>query len=106
MRSRDVDPKKCPSLHAALLRAEAREQDGWVRVAELRRRGEDGAASRLVRKLLGIKGEPMSEETKEKLRQYNEEHAEEIKARKEQEKEVRARTIALLTTGNKGRKKV
>jgi hypothetical protein len=102
VKSKDVDPVKCPRLHAALVRQEERERDGWARVAELRRRGEDGAASRLVRN----KGEPMSEETKEKLRQYNEEHAEEIKARKEQEKEVRARTIALLTTGNKGRKKV
>jgi hypothetical protein len=104
MRSKDVDQKKYPHLHAAIRRAEVRYVDeGWARVVEMRRKGQD--PGRLVRRLLGVKGEPMSEETKEKLRQYNEEHAEEIKARKEQEKEVRARTIALLTTGKKGRSK-
>lgn len=104
MKSKDVNPVKCPRLHAALVRMEARENEGWERVVELKRKGQD--AGRLVRKLLGVKGEPMSEETKEKLRQYSEEHALEIKERKEQDKEVRARTIALLTTGGKGRKKV
>jgi hypothetical protein len=39
----------------------------------------------------------MSEETKEKLRQYNLEHKEEIKERRHQEVEVRRRTIAMLT---------
>ena len=38
---------------------------------------------------------PMSEETKEALRQYREEHAEEIKARKK----IRARAKALLRPG-------
>jgi len=104
VRSKDVDPVKCPRLHAALLRMEARDREGWSRVAELRRSGEDGSASRLVRRLLGIRGEPMSEETKEKLRQYNEEHADEIRERKEQEREIRQRTIALLTTGGRVRR--
>lgn len=104
MRSKDVDQKKYPHLYAAIRRAEVRYIDeGWAKVAEMRRKGED--PGRLVRRLLGIKGEPMSEETKQKLRQYGEEHADEIKERKEHEKEVRARTIALLTTGKKGRRK-
>lgn len=47
----------------------------------------------------------MSEETKEKLREYNETHKEEIKARRDQEREVRRRTLALLQTGGKGRRK-
>jgi DNA polymerase III delta prime subunit len=102
VKSKNVDPVKCPRLHAALVRMEARENEGWKRVVELRRTGQDGSASRLVRKLLGVQGEPMSEETKEKLRQYNEEHAEEIKERKQQEREIQRRTIALLTTGKKG----
>lgn len=105
MRSKDVDPVKCPSLYAALKRAEVRYIDeGWARVAEFRRTGQDGAADRLVRKLLGVQGPPMSEETKEKLRLYNEEHKDEIKERKQQEREIRQRTIALLTTGRRVRR--
>lgn len=105
MRSKDVNPEKCPHLYAALRRAEVRYIDeGWARVIELRRSGQEGAADRLVRKLLGVQGPPMSEETKEKLRRWNEEHAEEIRARKQQERETRQRTIALLTTGRRVRR--
>lgn len=105
MRSRDVNPEKCPHLYAALRRAEVRYIDeGWARVVELRRTNQDGAADRLVRKLLGVQGAPMSEETKAKLRQYSEEHKEEIQERKKQEREVRTRTIALLTTGRRVRR--
>jgi CHASE3 domain sensor protein len=105
MRSRDIDPVKCPSLHAALRRAEERAGDGWARVVELRRSGQDEAAGRLVRKLLGVQGPPMPEEVKEKLRQYNEEHKDEIKERQQQKREVRRRTITLLTTGKTNRRK-
>ena len=101
MRSRDVDPVKCPHLHAALRRAEERVGDGWAKVVALRQSGQEDAAGRLVRKLLGVQGPPMPEEVKEKLRQYNEEHKEEIKARQQQRREVRRRTIALLTTGRR-----
>lgn len=105
MRLVDIDPMKCPTLYAALRRGTERIREGWARVAELRREGKDDSAGRLARKLLGVQGEPMSEETKEKLRRYNEEHKEEIQARREQEREVRRRTLALLQTGDKGRKK-
>ncbi len=107
MRSKDVDPEKCPRLHAALLRQEQRKEAEWRRVADLKGKGKDGSAKRLVRRILGVKkGPPMSEETKATLAEHKELHKEEIAERKQQEKEVRARTIALLTTGNKGRKKV
>ncbi len=107
MRSKDVDPAKCPLLYAKLVQQEERAASEWKRVSELKREGKDGSAKRLVKKILGVKkGPPMSAETKETLRKHNEEHAEEIKERKKQEREVRARTLALLTTGNKGRKKV
>jgi hypothetical protein len=106
MRSQDVDPKKCPRLHAALVRQEERAAAEWKRVEELKRKGKDGSAKRLVRKILGVKkGPPMDQETKEYLAHHKAEHAEEIKEREKQEKEVRARTIALLTTGKKGRSK-
>ena len=106
MKSKDVDPVKCPRLHAALVLQEKRAQEEWDRVAKLKREGKDGSAKRLVKKLLGVKkGPPMSDETKETLRKHNEEHAEEIKERKQQEREIRQRTIALLTTGKTNRRK-
>lgn len=99
-----VDPVKYPTLHRSLERGRemhGSSREGWARVVELRKTGEADAADRLVRKLLGVQGPPMSEETKEKLRIYNEEHKEEIKLRKQHEKEVRRRTLALLTTGRR-----
>ena len=54
----------------------------WQKVIDARRQGNDETAARIARKLLGIQGPPMTEETKEKLRRYQEEHAEEIKARR------------------------
>lgn len=107
MKLSGIDPVKCPHLYAAIKRMEERggDREGWAKVVELRAAGEQDAADRLVRKLLGVQGPPMSEETKAKLREYNETHKEEIKARKQQEKEVRQRTLALLQTGGKGRKK-
>lgn len=102
MRSKDVDPVKCPKLHAALLRNEEREAAEWTRVAELRKIGRDGSARRLVKKILGVKkGPPMTDEKKETLAQWKEEHKEEIAERKQQEREIRQRTIALLTTGKR-----
>jgi hypothetical protein len=104
MKLSEVDPVKCPHLYAALKRGLDRQNEGWGRVVELRESGQDGSAARLVRKLLGVQGPPMSDETKEKLRQYNEENAEEIKERKQQEREIRQRTVALLTTGGRIRR--
>lgn len=102
MRSKDVDPVKCPRLYAKLVQQEERADADWKRVAELKNKGLDGSAKRLVKKILGVKkGPPMSAETKETLRRHNEEHAEEIKERKQQEREIRKRTITLLTTGKK-----
>jgi len=105
MRPSDIDPVKCPTLFRKAQEMQGRRGEGWGRVVALRAAGEQDAAERLVRKLLGVQGPPMSEETKEKLREYNETHKEEIKARREQEREVRRRTLALLRTGGKGRKK-
>jgi predicted metal-binding protein len=103
MRSKDIDPVKCPHLYRAIKRMEERNGslEAWARVVALRTAGQQDAAERLVRKLLGVQGPPMSEETKEKLRQYNEAHKEEIKTRRERDREIRKRTIALLTTGKK-----
>lgn len=97
----NVDPVKCPRLYAALQRERERHLDGWARVVELRRSGQEGAAGRLVRKLLGVQGPPMTEEQKEERKQYRIDHAEEIKERHKQKREVQKRTLALLTTGRR-----
>jgi hypothetical protein len=103
MKLTDVDPVKCPHLYAALRRGQERQHAGWVRVMELRRAGQDGSADRLVRKLLGVQGEPMTEEKKEYLDNYKVEHKDEIRERQQQRQEIRRRTLALLTTGKKKR---
>ena len=106
MRSKDVDPVKCPLLHAKLLLQEQKADADWKRIADLRKTGQDGSARRMVKKVLGVKkGPPMTAETKETLRKHNEEHAEEIKDRKQLEREIRRRTVALLTTGKSIRRK-
>lgn len=100
-----VDAVKYPALHRSLQRGlDAQGESsraGWAKVVELRRAGDADAADRLVRKLLGVQGPPMSEETKEKLRIYNEEHKDEIRERRQQQVAIRRRTLALLTTGTR-----
>jgi len=101
---KDVDPVKCPRLYAALQRERERRDAAWKRVHELRGEGRDKSAQRVVKQILGVKkGPPMSEEKKQELAEYKEEHKEEIKGRQQQEREIRKRTIALLTTGKKKR---
>lgn len=100
----NVDPVKCPRLYAALQRERERREAAWKRVQELRQEGRDQSAHRVVKKILGVKkGPPMSEDKKEELAQWKEEHKDDIKQRKQQEREIRQRTIALLTTGKKKR---
>lgn len=71
-------------------------KEDWIRVAELKRQGKGESADRLARRLLGVKGEPMDEDTKEKLRRWKEEHAQEIKDREELKRNARKR-LKLLT---------
>jgi hypothetical protein len=84
---------------------ECKATSDWVRVTLLREKGEDQAAERLARKLLGIKGEPMTPEAKEKLRVYKEEHAEEIKARVELKRATRKRLELLVMPAKSLRRK-
>jgi hypothetical protein len=98
-----VDAKRYPHLHAALIRGkvlvDANKAD-WQRATELRAQGQDGAADRVIRKILGVV-EPMSEEAKAKLRAYNEEHKEEIKQRREERRATRQRTLEILAEQSK-----
>ena len=66
-----VDGAKYPHLRRAVERGKTlldQHLGEWARVAELRRTGQTSAAEKLLRDLLGIKPEPMSEETKSVLR--------------------------------------
>jgi predicted transcriptional regulator len=49
----------------------------WIKIIDARRSGQETLVDRLLRKAYGIKTE-MSEETKQKLRKYYQEHKEEI----------------------------
>lgn len=71
-------------------------REDWARVTLLKRQGKSDSADRLARRLLGVKGEPMDLETKERLRRWKEDHAEEIKARNEVERQARERLQALM----------
>jgi hypothetical protein len=98
-----VDPVKCPRLYAALERSRVQYREKWERVLELRRQGLDESAERLTKKLLGVKSKkpPMSAEKKAELADWKREHKDEIKARKQQARDVRRRTLALLKTGRR-----
>jgi len=52
----------------------------WAKVIQLKRAGKESEADTLQRKILGTY-KPMTEEDKAKLREYYEEHKEEIQAR-------------------------
>jgi uncharacterized Zn finger protein (UPF0148 family) len=102
-----VDPQVCPTLHARLEASRAKKRERWDRVQKLRREGLDDKADRLSKRLLGVKGKsrgPMTEEKKEYLANWKEEHKDEIKQRKQQASEIRKRTLALLQTGTKDKK--
>jgi hypothetical protein len=77
----------------------------WGRVMKLRQQGESHAADRLARKLLGIRGEPMDEETKEKLRRWKEEHAAQIKVRDEIRRAAQKRQKVLMAPAKALRRK-
>lgn len=100
-----VDPARCPTLHRVLTRMleRMREQGDWAQVVELRAKGELDAADRVARRAMGIVPEPMSEEAKEKLREYREAHAEEIKDRAKLKRAVQARTRAIMVAPRRSR---
>lgn len=100
-----VDSERCPTLHRALSRMIERraERGDWMQVVELRAKGEFDAADRIARRAMGIMPEPMSEEAKEKLREYNETHKEEIKERVKLKRIVKARTQAIMVAPRRRR---
>lgn len=61
----------------------------WATVAGLRRAGRDHEAEALVRKLLGVKGPPMTEEARARVREYERTHKDEIRQRRRQRRILR-----------------
>ncbi len=97
-----VSKRKYPSLHRSLQQGAApyrKERADWLRVSTLRAKGRPEQAQRIARRLMGIEGPPMSEEVKAKLKQYNLEHADEIRQRREQKAALRHRTKEILKKG-------
>lgn len=90
-----VDLKRCPALHRMLTRMVERQSD-WAKVVELRALGDLDAADRIAKRAMGIVPEPMSEEAKEKLREYNETHKDEIKERAKLKRMTQRRTRAIM----------
>jgi hypothetical protein len=99
-----VDPLRFPILHRCMTLLLERSRGPWAKVVELRASGQMDAADRAARRAMGVKTEPMSEETKEKLRAYNEEHKDEIKERRDQERIVRQRTRAIMAAPKRMRR--
>lgn len=97
-----VDPERCPALHRMLTRMVGRQSD-WAKVVELRAKGELDAADRIARRAMGIASEPMSEETKQKLREYNETHREEIKERAKLKRTIKSRTRQIMVAPGRKR---
>lgn len=96
-----VDPVKFPALHRCLSRTVS--TGLWGKVVELRKSGQLDAADRAARKAMGIKGEPMSEEVKAKLREHNETHKDEIKVQRRLARMTRQRTRAIMAAPRRRR---
>lgn len=67
-------------------------RQGWAKIIELKKMGNGASADRLAKKLMGIEPDPMSEEDKETMRLYREEHREELR-QKAKNKRLQARVL-------------
>ena len=68
----------------------------WACVVEARASGDIDQVDRLARKAMGVKSPPMTEETKEKLRQYNEENKDAVGVRAKLKRQERRTLKATL----------
>jgi len=89
-----VDKNKCPALYRSLERwliSEREKLEKWKKHYESMREGNFDKASKIYRDIMGIFGEPMTEDVKQRLREWNEEHKEEIKLKNKMRREIKAR---------------
>ncbi len=99
-----VSQQTFPHLHRALetgLKGYRKDRADWERVAQLRQAGKTETAYRIARRLLGVQGEPMSEEDKGRLRQYGIDNADAIRERRIQKQRLKKRTRDLIKSGPK-----
>lgn len=82
-----IKKRKCPFI-------------AWNEVMELRKNGQHDKADKKANILMGIKPMPMSDETKEKLRVYNETHKAEIK-QKQKLKRIQKKILKQRLKGTK-----
>ena len=61
----------------------------WAKVAGLRASGRVSEAEGLVRRILGVKGAPMTEEARARVREYQRTHKDEIRERQRQRRVLR-----------------
>ena len=80
---------KASEILAHQKKDKCQEDKRWGEVIRLTQEGSERAAGTLTRKILGVY-EPMSEEDKEKLREYNEKNKEIIKVRRDIKNGVKA----------------
>ncbi len=72
----------------------------WKEIVDLRLAGDADAADRKARRILGVV-EPMTEEAKEKLKTYYEEHKEEILAKAKLKRMTNKKLKERLNSGSK-----
>ncbi|HTF55979.1 MAG TPA: DUF2924 domain-containing protein [Planctomycetota bacterium] len=100
-----VDGEKFPALRRALERGSRLVDEGrakWAQLAELRRTRQDAAADRLVKQILGVKGEPMPEDVKAALRERRAAMTEEEKQAEREERRTNRvlQRLAARATGH------
>jgi len=94
-----VDAGRFPALHRALRAGADRRRETqakWARVLELRATGRGDEAAGLARRLMGVKETvPMTDEKREYLRRYGQEHKDEIREKRRQKRVlIRVRAAA------------
>jgi hypothetical protein len=77
--------KTIPQLKAHHKSDECRHKDPWFKIIEARQAGKQGLVDKLIRKALGI-SKPMSEATKERLKEYNKENRDDVKLKRKQKR--------------------
>lgn len=95
----NVSAKRCPHLYAALQRGLDRVRGGWARVVDLRRQGRVDTAARVAARLMGVKGEPMTEEARARVQEYREAHKDEIAAKRKAKAAAQRRLREVVGAG-------
>ena len=94
-----VDKNKHPELYNAIERS-LDWRKTWQQIVDYKKEGKHAKAEKLRLQSLGL-WEPMTDEAKEKLRQYGIDHKEEIDARRKMKQEIKKRTLQQINRPRK-----